>query len=95
MGEQAPMIAKEELATFSREDVAKHNTKDDCWVIIHGGVYDVTKYLDEHPGGPEIIQDVAGSDATEEFEDTGHSPEARDALKELKVGQVVGEAEKV
>jgi len=46
-------------------------------IIIHGQVYDVTKFLDDHPGGPDIIADGAGTDLTDQFEDTGHSAEAR------------------
>uniref|UniRef100_A0A7S3PRU8 Cytochrome b5 heme-binding domain-containing protein n=1 Tax=Aplanochytrium stocchinoi TaxID=215587 RepID=A0A7S3PRU8_9STRA len=72
---------------FKEEEVAKHNSEKDCWIIIEDRVYDVTKYLDDHPGGPEIICDVAGKDATEEFEDTGHSAEARDILKEYLIGK--------
>ena len=49
-------------------------------------VYDVTKYLEEHPGGPEIIMEFAGKDADDMFEDIGHSKEARATLKDLLVG---------
>lgn len=42
-------------ATFSLDEVAKHNKSDDCWVIIHGKVYDVTKFLSEHPGLQHIF----------------------------------------
>ena len=40
-----------DLKTFTLEEVAKHNTREDCWVIVGTDVLDVTKYLDEHPGG--------------------------------------------
>ena len=36
-------------------------------------VYDVTKYVRDHPGGPDVLIDVAGADATEAYEDVGHS----------------------
>ena len=32
------------------EEVAKHNSRGDCWVIVHGRAYDVTEFLPEHPG---------------------------------------------
>lgn len=50
------------------EDVAKHNSRESCWVIIHGRAYDVTEFLPEHPGGPKVILKYAGKDATEEYE---------------------------
>ena len=51
-------------------------------------VYDVTKYLEEHPGGPEIIMEFAGKEADDMFEDIGHSKEARQKQKEFLVGSV-------
>lgn len=35
---------------LSGQEVAKHNNKDDCWVIVHGKAYDVTEFMPEHPG---------------------------------------------
>lgn len=49
-------------------------------------MYDVTKYLDDHPGGAEVMLDVAGGDADEFFEDIGHSKEAREELKKHYIG---------
>lgn len=49
-------------------------------------VYDVTNYLDNHPGGAEVMLDVAGQDADEFFEDIGHSNEARNELKKHLIG---------
>ena len=46
--------------TFSAEEVAKHNNRKDCWVIYRGKVYDVTNFLDQHPGGEEVLLDLAG-----------------------------------
>lgn len=53
---------------FTMEEVAKHNKKDDLWVVIKGVVLDLTNWLDEHPGGPQAILNFMGRDATEEFE---------------------------
>ena len=52
---------------YSLADVAKHNTKSDCWVVVDGQVLDVTSFLSEHPGGELAILTFAGKDATEEF----------------------------
>lgn len=50
-------------------------------------MYDVTSYLDDHPGGAEVLLDVAGQDADEFFEDIGHSADAREELKKYYVGE--------
>ncbi|KAF9518883.1 hypothetical protein BS47DRAFT_1358526 [Hydnum rufescens UP504] len=52
---------------FTLEEVAKHNTKDDLWVVVEGQVLNVTKFLPEHPGGEKAILLYGGKDATEEF----------------------------
>ncbi|KAG8904618.1 hypothetical protein FRB99_001415 [Tulasnella sp. 403] len=59
----------------SAEEVAKHNSRESCWIIVHGKVYDVTEFLDDHPGGSKIILKYAGKDATEEY-DPIHPPDA-------------------
>jgi flavocytochrome c len=53
---------------YTMEEVAKHNKKEDLWVVVKGIVMDVTNWLDEHPGGPQAIMNFMGRDATEEFE---------------------------
>lgn len=50
------------------EEIKKHNSKNDCWVIVHGKVYDVSDFLGEHPGGSAIILKYAGKDATKAFD---------------------------
>ncbi|PBP28447.1 FMN-dependent dehydrogenase [Diplocarpon rosae] len=59
------------------EDIAKHNSRESCWVIVHGKAYDVTDFLPEHPGGSKIILKYAGKDATEEYEPI-HPPDTLD-----------------
>ncbi|KAI9700627.1 MAG: hypothetical protein M1836_001994 [Candelina mexicana] len=59
------------------DEVAKHNSRESCWVIVHGRAYDVTDFLPEHPGGPKIILKYAGKDATEEYEPI-HPPDTLD-----------------
>ncbi|KAK7208162.1 putative mitochondrial cytochrome b2 [Myxozyma melibiosi] len=56
------------MAPLSGADIAKHNSKDSCWVVVHGKAYDVTEFLPEHPGGQKIILKYAGKDATKEFD---------------------------
>ncbi|KIW93013.1 uncharacterized protein Z519_06862 [Cladophialophora bantiana CBS 173.52] len=54
-------------------EVQKHTTKDSCWVVLYGNVWDVTNFLPSHPGGAQIILKLAGKDATEEY-DPIHPP---------------------
>ncbi|KAJ2784694.1 hypothetical protein H4R18_000985 [Coemansia javaensis] len=74
--------------TFVADEIATHNTRKDIWIVINGRVYDVTRFLEEHPGGEEVILEYAGRDATEAFEDIGHSDDARDMLKDFFIGNL-------
>ncbi|KAI1412804.1 hypothetical protein F5Y13DRAFT_162686 [Hypoxylon sp. FL1857] len=69
-------------------EVAKHNTTSSCWIVINGSVYDVTPYLDQHPGGAAILVKQGGRDATPEFR-TVHSPDVLEYLpKESYLGDM-------
>ncbi|KAL6803389.1 cytochrome b5-like heme/steroid binding domain-containing protein [Trichoderma sp. SZMC 28013] len=74
--------------SFSVDEVAKHASKTDLYMIIHHKVYDVSTFIEKHPGGEEILTDVAGRDATEEYDDAGHSEKADRLLKKLYIGEV-------
>ncbi|KAI9005040.1 hypothetical protein DFJ74DRAFT_692377 [Hyaloraphidium curvatum] len=78
-----------ELRTISREEIAANNHRKSCWLIIHGNVYDVTKYLDEHPGGEEVMLEVSGdsSEASDAFDDIGHSEDAKSMMKKYLIGK--------
>ncbi|KAE9989331.1 hypothetical protein EG327_002848 [Venturia inaequalis] len=71
---------------FSFSDVSEHASKKDLFMVVHDKVYNATSFVDEHPGGEEVLLDVGGQDATEAFEDVGHSDEAREILEGLLVG---------
>ncbi|XP_077210029.1 cytochrome b5 [Tasmannia lanceolata] len=73
---------------FSLQEASEHNTKEDCWVVIDGKVYDVTTYLDEHPGGDDVLLTATGKDATDDFEDAGHSKDARELMKDFCIGEL-------
>ncbi|KAF8402090.1 hypothetical protein HHK36_013042 [Tetracentron sinense] len=73
---------------FSLAQVSEHNTSKDCWLIINGKVYDVTKFLEDHPGGDEVLLSATGKDATDDFEDVGHSSTARAMMDEYYVGEM-------
>ncbi|KAJ5178049.1 Cytochrome b5 [Penicillium coprophilum] len=76
------------LKEFDASEVATHNTKNDLFVIIHGKVYDVTDYVRDHPGGADVLVEVAGTDATAAYEDVGHSEDANEILETYLVGTV-------
>ena len=56
-----------ELKTFTRAEVEKHNSDGDNYLIIDGGVYDVSNFASMHPGGESLLNEIAGTDATEQF----------------------------
>lgn len=56
------------MSTISGQELASHNTRDSCWIAIKGTIWDVTTFVDQHPGGASLILKVAGKDATEQYE---------------------------
>ncbi|CAH1968558.1 unnamed protein product [Acanthoscelides obtectus] len=74
---------------FSLEEVKKHSDNKSTWVVIHNNVFDVTAFLNEHPGGEEVLLEQAGKDASEAFEDVGHSSDARDLMTKYKIGELI------
>lgn len=75
------------LKTYTMEEVEKHTTEDDCWLVYEDLVYDCTPFLEKHPGGASSILLAAGTDCTEEF-DAIHSQKAKDMLEEYLVGKI-------
>ncbi|KAK8509701.1 hypothetical protein V6N13_093554 [Hibiscus sabdariffa] len=73
---------------FVYEDLVQHKNRTDCWLLISGKVYDVTQFLEEHPGGDEVLLAASGKDATDDFEDVGHSDDARELMKKYLIGEV-------
>ncbi len=74
------------MKEYTQDQVAEHNSEDDCWIIIEGKVLDVTPYLPEHPGGSQYILEHAGTDCTEDFEGSDHSTAAWEMLEKFQVG---------
>eukprot|EP00811_Abedinium_folium_P034814 NODE_7664_length_1559_cov_80.076117.p1 GENE.NODE_7664_length_1559_cov_80.076117~~NODE_7664_length_1559_cov_80.076117.p1 ORF type:complete len:418 (+),score=103.72 NODE_7664_length_1559_cov_80.076117:45-1256(+) len=67
-------------------EVEKHNSKESCWVVLHGRVLDVTTFLKDHPGGELAILTFAGKDATHEF-DMIHPP---DVISKYAPSSIIG-----
>ncbi|GAA5976635.1 hypothetical protein JCM11641_005647 [Rhodosporidiobolus odoratus] len=58
---------RDSFRTFTKEEVAKHNKEGDLYIIIDSAVYDLSKFVDLHPGGAHVLLQVAGQDATTAF----------------------------
>ncbi|EME83101.1 uncharacterized protein MYCFIDRAFT_51556 [Pseudocercospora fijiensis CIRAD86] len=63
----------EEIKLLSTQEIAKHNTAEDCWLVIEDQIWDCTQFSGEHPGGPSLILRYAGKDATKAYSEI-HSP---------------------
>ncbi|XP_072534806.1 cytochrome b5 [Salminus brasiliensis] len=73
---------------YRLSEVEERNSFKSTWIIINHKVYDVTKFLEEHPGGEEVLREQAGGDATESFEDVGHSTDAREMASSMLIGEL-------
>jgi 4-hydroxysphinganine ceramide fatty acyl 2-hydroxylase len=79
------------MRIFADEDVAKHNTRKACWVSYKGGVYDLTPFLADHPGGDDMLLRFAGRDLGNVMEDPTehvHSNSAYEMLDDLRIGSL-------
>ena len=73
------------LKDYTLADVAQHNSQKDIWIVVKGKVYDVTPYVEEHPGGLAILRN-AGGDATEGFHGPQHPPRVFDIIDDFLIG---------
>lgn len=83
--------------TFDMSTVAAHNSRNDCWTVINGKVYDITRYVRAHPGGTEILR-ACGIDGSSLFNTrrtadgetvgsgTPHSSSAHNVLAQYEIG---------
>ncbi|XP_019400617.1 PREDICTED: cytochrome b5 [Crocodylus porosus] len=73
---------------YRLEELQQHNHSQSTWILVHHRIYDVTKFLEEHPGGEEVLREQGGGDATESFEDVGHSTDARTLSESFIIGEL-------
>jgi cytochrome b involved in lipid metabolism len=86
----APKASVDKNKEYTPEEVAKHNSEKDCWVIVNGQVLDVTSFLKDHPGGKKAILIYAGKDASSEF-NMLHKPDVVDKYApDSVIGKVKG-----
>lgn len=76
---------------YTREEVQKHRSADDCWLVIDSKVYNVTPYIEEHPGGNAILKH-AGGDASAGFHGPQHPPRVFDLIDDFHIGSLVDHA---
>lgn len=78
------MITQDELAT--------HDSAESCWIQIDQSVYDVTNFLDKHPGGRERLLQFCGKDATNGYATKGDEQESHSKTADgIKRTQLIGE----
>ncbi|XP_044867798.1 cytochrome b5 reductase 4 isoform X1 [Mauremys mutica] len=79
---------KGRLIEVTEEELAKHSKKDDCWICIRGLVYNVTPYMEYHPGGDDELMRAAGADGTDLFDQVHRWVNYESMLKECLVGRM-------
>ncbi|KAF5207012.1 Cytochrome b5-like protein [Thalictrum thalictroides] len=72
---------------YPRAEVSMHNKRSDCWIIIKDKVYDITSYVEEHPGGDAILAH-AGDDSTEGFYGPQHATRVFDMIDDFYIGDL-------
>lgn len=92
--------ANHQNKTFTMAEIATHNSKTDCWTVISGQVYELTDFVNRHPGGNEVVR-ACGIDATTLFTErktndnervgsgAPHSKAAQEQLERLKIGTLI------
>lgn len=88
-GQEEDAAAKKKLLPIiTLDEVAWHDTHDDCWIVVCDYVYDCTDFLKSHPGGQDVLLEYAGRDASLAFVGTGHSQTADRLLKKFLIGEL-------
>ena len=89
-GTSAPASPAPTAAGYAAAEVAKHSTSTDCWIIVDGRVYDVTRYLSQHPAGARTITPWCGKESTVAYETEDgagtHSSRADRLLESYAIG---------
>ena len=80
-----------ELKRYTVDDVGRHHRTDDAWVIVDRRVYDITTFLNDHPGGLDVLRDHLGHDVSSIMRDESshqHTGPAFELLEEYCIGTV-------
>ena len=88
--EQPASVSQAAEKRYALDEVARHNTAKDCWMVIAGAVYDLAAYLPQHPSDPAILIPWCGKEATEAYrtktKGRPHSPYADQLLPKYQIG---------
>jgi len=77
------------LKQYTLKEVASHCCVDSCWMVIFDKVYDLTDFIEYHPGGYEIMLEYGGADATNAFNEKPHTLEALEMLDKYLIGELI------
>jgi cytochrome b involved in lipid metabolism len=78
---------EENKKTYTMEEISKHNSKESCWTAIRGDVYDLTNWIDKHPGGADKILKICGKDGTDLFiKQHGGKEKPEKILEDFEIG---------
>ncbi len=73
--------------TITIKEVAQHSTAADCWSVVNGNVYDLTQWINEHPGGSGPVESMCGIDASTPFNNQHNGQgEPETALANFQIG---------
>jgi cytochrome b involved in lipid metabolism len=73
--------------TYTIAQVASHNSSTSCWSTVNGGVYDLTSWVSNHPGGEQAILQICGKDGSVAFNGQhGGQVEQATVLSSFKIG---------
>uniref|UniRef100_A0A7E4V000 Cytochrome b5 heme-binding domain-containing protein n=1 Tax=Panagrellus redivivus TaxID=6233 RepID=A0A7E4V000_PANRE len=78
------------MQTYKWPEIRKHDSFESMWIVIHGKVYDVTPFIDDHPGGISVLLGAAGGDATAAFIAAKHPASITERLAKLQIGTLAG-----
>lgn len=86
--EEKPNVGRSCTRDITTAELQAHNKEGDAWMAVRGRVYDVTPYLEYHPGGRKVLEEWAGTDATKVFNQYHAWVNAEYILASCQVGKL-------
>lgn len=77
------------MIEYKIDEISSHNTIDDAWIIIDNDVYDITFFLNDHPGGKSILLQFAGTDVTDIFHELHNLSILTEYGDKFKIGYII------